>query len=497
MNDETIMEDIKKFDKNVILYGPPGTGKTYNAIKCAVAICDGGFNKDTYLDRYKSLVKEGRIAFTTFHQSYGYEEFVEGISPVIEKQGDGSNVNMHYSIKDGVFKKFCKKAEALNLEVRESKTSEQIENVWKIKLEDEKNEVMEDCFKKNLIKVGEIVEPGLKSFKEDIKIKDVVLAFNDEKVKRVGVVDSYCYINPNDKYKYIRNVIWRTGDIDEEIIRFCDVDINKKDIVMKIDKEHLKDDFYETLKKKFEKPPCVFIIDEINRGNISKIFGELITLIEPSKRVGEDEELSAILPYSGDKFGVPSNVYIIGTMNTADRSIALMDTALRRRFQFEEIGPDDKALGNIKVEGINICKMLEIINKRIEVLYDREHMIGHSFFINLKNSTVEDQIVKNPTVKNPTVKNPTVKDLGEIFKKSIIPLLQEYFYDDYEKIKLVLGKKGTNECIFITDNKVNEIFSGNIDELNLPENIYKINEAAFNEAQNYIDIDPEKISEKK
>ena len=224
--------------------------------------------------------------------------------------------------------------------------------------------------------------------------------------------------------------------------------------------------------------PHIFIIDEINRGNISKIFGELITLIEESKRAGQKEEASAILPYSGDSFSIPSNVYIIGTMNTADRSIALMDTALRRRFSFVEMMPDSQLLQDIKViadgKEIDIAKMLDKMNQRIAYLYDREHTIGHAFFMKLKDS-------------------PTIETLQNIFEKSIIPLLQEYFYEDYEKIQLVLGDNGKEnpDYKFISDEntKGKNIFKGKVEDLfDLPEKTYQINKNAFSEAESYIQI---------
>ncbi len=161
-------------------------------------------------------------------------------------------------------------------------------------------------------------------------------------------------------------------------------------------------------------------IDEINRGNISKIFGELITLIEDDKRAGNENEMSVVLPYSGENFSVPNNLYIIGTMNTADRSIALIDIALRRRFEFKEVLPDPGLLKDIDINGIRIEKLLKKINERIEFLYDRDHTIGHSYFLELK-------------------RNGSFKDLCNIFSKKIIPLLQEYFFDDWEKIQIVLG----------------------------------------------------------
>ena len=197
----------------------------------------------------------------------------------------------------------------------------------------------------------------------------------------------------------------------------------------------------------------------------------MINLIETSKR----GIFSAKFPYTGDDFTVPANVYIIGTMNTADRSISLMDTALRRRFSFIEMLPDEELLQrlNLNVDLVDVSKLLRTINKRIECLFDREHTIGHSFFMELKD-------------------NPTISKLSDIFKKSVIPLLQEYFYEDYSKIMLVLGDncKSKEDYQFIKKVSVNakDIFKGNDSEIDLPEFTYEINQESFKHIESYIEI---------
>lgn len=340
-------KDRYKYNKNIILYGPPGTGKTYHTIYYAVGIIENKpyetiLSEDygKVLSRYNRYKNERKIMFSTFHQSYSYEEFIGGIMPKLKNSSkeqssdEKKDDNLLYELESGKFKAFCDKARA-------------------------------------------------------------------------------------------------------------------------------------------RKENFVFVIDEINRGNISKIFGELITLIEESKRLGEKEEMKLQLPHFKEEFGVPNNVYIIGTMNTADRSIALIDTALRRRFNFIEMMPNPKILEGVKInKELDICKMLETINKRISVLYDREHTIGHAYFISL-------------------IENPSLNQLAKIFRNSIIPLLQEYFYEDYEKIQLVLGDnaKSNDEYKFIKNKKVNEeeIFKGQTD-IDIAEKEYEINQKAFSNLQSYIEI---------
>ena len=239
----------------------------------------------------------------------------------------------------------------------------------------------------------------------------------------------------------------------------------------------IRDGIFKRLCKRARNNPddhFAIIIDEINRGNISKIFGELITLIEADKREGMENAISVKLPYSGEDFSIPQNVDIIGTMNTADRSLAVLDTALRRRFAFVEMMPDYKVLKDITVDGIKMDELLRRLNERIEVLYDRDHMIGHAYFIPLRDQ-------------------PTLEHLGQIFQQRIIPLLQEYFFDDWEKIRLVLGdnQKAKEEHQFI---KCEENTAGEIKRLFGDKHPlgdygikprYVINENAFKEIEAY------------
>jgi 5-methylcytosine-specific restriction protein B len=220
-----------------------------------------------------------------------------------------------------------------------------------------------------------------------------------------------------------------------------------------------------------ERKPHVLIIDEINRGNVSRIFGELITLIEPSKREGAAEALSVELPYSKRPFNVPSNVYLIGTMNTADRSLSGLDIALRRRFNFREMPPQPELLDDLVVASVNIGELLRVMNQRIEVLLDRDHCLGHAYFMSLKADDPLDR-------------------LELIFRNQILPLLQEYFFEDWQRIQWVLNdhrKNSADRFVYQRERDVQALFGTNVSvsTQNLP---WTINDAAFDSVSAYAGI---------
>ena len=450
----------KEFDKNVIFYGPPGTGKTYTTAKRAVEICKTESEKELtdyseIMKRYNELKEKNRIEFITFHQSYGYEEFIEGIKPKVLNEDDKSeNENsqeIEYEIVDGIFKEFCDNARKAIIESKSNIYISPKAIVWKVTVKDE---VKEDCFNSNYVRINfELNTKGALNFVDKIKKGDIIITTNRSRTRINGIAvvtdDEGVTLETKEKNRTVRNVSWLAKNIDEDIYEINGKKILPRKTVTKVPNMKVEDIIKlakekesivlskEELSKiviKENKDPYVFIIDEINRGNISKIFGELITLIETTKRAGKEECISTKLPYSKKEFTVPDNVYIIGTMNTADRSIALMDTALRRRFKFEEMLPDYHLLEDIFVEDkgtkVNIGAMLKVINERIEYLYDREHTIGHAVFLEkMENDKINIDINK----------------LENIFKKNIIPLLQEYFYEDYEKIRIVLGDNAKDE----------------------------------------------------
>lgn len=382
---EKIFNNNAKEDKNMnsqplnqILYGPPGTGKTYNTIIKAMDIInpklvqrdkDGNVEKyDTLKNKFDELKQQGQIEFVTFHQSYSYEEFVEGIKPDLESN------ELKYKLEDGIFKKICNSAK-INIEGDFEKIYSQfIEEI------DENHE--------------------FKTQKGSFKIR----------------------VNDND------GLTIRTGDnfeketcgtiTKEQIKNQTFTSIGRKQKLEAITK-YLKEKYGLTFSASNTVKPHILIIDEINRGDVSKIFGELITLIEEDKRIGKEHQMTVTLPYSREPFGVPNNLYIIGTMNTADRSIALLDTALRRRFDFEEMMPKPELLRGKDIEGVDLEQLLTKINDRIKNEYDRDHQIGHSYLMSVKDK----------------------EDLERAYKNRILPLLNEYFYNDINTVAKILNCK--------------------------------------------------------
>ena len=392
---DNTMNDKDKTPLNQILYGPPGTGKTYNTIIEAMKIIDKNcieYNSDNTVKNYE-IVREnfkkykalGQIEFVTFHQSYSYEEFVEGIKP------DLTSGDLKYEIEKGILKKICENAS--------KKFTNNFDEAYDKFLNEIPTCVEENYYKLNTIKNNKVFGLQLNS-NNNLNIHMT------ENFNKQGV------ITKENLKKHFENE------------RKSKAWANYYDSII----EHLKNKF-GLISEKATSKFYVLIIDEINRGNISKIFGELITLIEEDKR----ENLSVRLPYSKDVFTVPKNLYIIGTMNTSDRSIASIDIALRRRFKFKEIMPNSNLVADFNC---NFKECFEILNKRISVLLDRDHQIGHSYFIEEK------------------YKDSNASELETIWFDSIIPLLNEYFYSDWEKLQALLGnaKKDNTSFIKVVEN---------------------------------------------
>ena len=421
---------------NQILYGPPGTGKTYHAINKALEIIDGFVpqNREEAKEKFEEHRKAGQIEFVTFHQSYGYEEFVEGIKADLQSE------DIKYKLEKGIFKMLSNKATA-NFEQNQGNivAKKDFDTVFKQKVQDKVSEEirLEIKMKKSSFFIKEIDEKHIYFDKSGGDSQHVLLIKNLRAMYEVGE-NKLIMGGLSQYYNPLLEYLLKDSEIKEN------------------EKEPLKN--------------YILIIDEINRGNISKIFGELITLIEESKRIGKDEALHVKLPYSGESFGVPSNLYIIGTMNTADRSIAPIDTALRRRFVFEEMNPKPELLTTEKTPNIytevNLKMLLEAINTRIEYLYDRDHTIGHAYLIDVK----------------------TLDDLKFVFKNKIIPLLAEYFYEDWENVDLVLNQNG-----FIVDGLPEKDYLSKVKSKIYNKKIYKLSDEKEWEIANFQKIYEEKI----
>lgn len=382
---ETNKKEIA-MDLNTILYGPPGTGKTYNSINKALEITG-----DTIIGRSRKEIKnifdkrleERRIVFTTFHQSMSYEDFIEGIKPLNPQPGEP----LKYDVVKGLFKELCEIARS-NFENSRKENQEMLP--------------FEEAFEK--LKDEWEADPSMNFPLKTSGYEFTIIGFTNTSIqfrKASGGTGHTLSINTLKEQYYGKQHNFKQG-----------VSIYYPGILSKL--RSYKGDTAQ----KADQLNYVLIIDEINRGNVSQIFGELITLIEEDKRLGMPEALSATLPYSKEPFTVPPNLYIVGTMNTADRSVEALDTALRRRFTFESMLPDVSKITESPA-GVDIPEMLSVVNKRLEALLTKDHTIGHAWLMKID----------------------TLKKLQAAFKNKIIPLLQEFFYNDYAKIGLVLGKK--------------------------------------------------------
>ncbi len=446
---------------NRILYGPPGTGKTYHTVNEALELLDPDFKQAHEDDRaalkarFDELAAAQRIRFVTFHQSFSYEDFVEGI------RADSEGGELQYRVEPGVFREICEAARSRAVADADDGIDVSGRRIWKISLGDANTEghIFDECMKEGIallgfglgadfsgvdsreeilhrmqevskeVGAGDYAITALNTFIRKVRTGDLlVVTHGNLAFRAIGeVTGEYFHREQEEGEHYVqaRPVRWLReyapprpyGDLMEN--RFSQMTIYELR-PGSISLERLADLLAPGRIDAGEPEGRVLIIDEINRGNVSRIFGELITLIEPSKREGAEEALKVTLPYSKEPFSVPRNVHIIGTMNTADRSLAGLDVALRRRFEFREMMPDTGALAGVVVAGIQVDRMLEAMNQRIEVLLGRDFMIGHAYFMGLEDAS-------------------GLEDLARIFRRQVLPLLQEYFFEDWEKIALVLN----------------------------------------------------------
>ncbi len=608
---------------NQILYGPPGTGKTYNTVNKALKILDpefvanNGSDRTALKQRFEQLREKGRIGTVTFHQSFSYEDFVEGLRASADEDGQ-----IQYEIEPGIFKRMCDAAKAKATIHTDKAIDLAGRQVWKMSLGNTQGSdsyVYDDCISNNyiLLGYGRGLDYSEASSRADIerlhkesgadidehsysvtatnlfvnymKPGDlVVVSDGNFKFRAIAeVTGDYRFLADReiDDYRQAREVNWlrvyspslpreqlmnnafsqmtlyqlkpnsidmerladllasgdsqsssasavtfsvgqvfgrgytvrettpdilrltkpngrklgfdmemlnelahlvRTGEItiqdiaEEKVFEKTDVDLEKyllhgySNIMPQLIEHLAGSSVVPGTRSSTHTDSWVLIIDEINRGNIANIFGELITLIEPTKREGAPESTEVTLPYSKEPFSVPNNLFIVGTMNTADRSLVHMDTALRRRFTFEAMMPSTQVLsaqGIEEIEGVNIVAMLEVMNQRIELLYDREHTLGHSFFL-------------------PLAETPTIGCLADIFDRQILPLLEEYFFEDWSRIRQVLGddqKTDESTCFVVpvhTESSIQKILAADVPQ-ELMNRAYERKDVAFLNPESY------------
>ena len=442
--------ELWKKRKNVILQGAPGTGKTYRIPELVVRLCEPEFDANNatrkeLMSVYDRLKEEKRVMFTTFHQSMDYEDWLEGLRPVLE------NDQVRYKIEPGIFKRLCTEAERPLSAKKDVNISDEA-IVWKVSLSGTgDNPVRRDCMKNGYIRIGwdgygeNITEETdwsihngegktiLNAFINTMKVGDIVMScYSSRTIDAIGIVTGeYEWHDNFEHYKRVRRVKWLVKDINEDIVKLNDDKTMTLGTVYRLnaitlDKVKSLLDKHEASKTLIDNnKPYVIVIDEFNRGNVSKIFGELITLLEPDKRKGMRNAESVLLPYSKKEFYIPSNVFLVATMNTADRSLDTIDYAIRRRFAFITVKPQEIDDDNFNSELFREVSSLFISNydeyaesgfdDTIKLLpaetlseeYRPEDVwIGHSYFIMDGEYALQDRL---------------------LFE--IIPLLEEYIRD--------------------------------------------------------------------
>ena len=457
------LDDVEWYDywvltwkrrKNVVLYGAPGTGKTYDVPEFAVRLCDPAFmaaepSREEIVSRYNQLKTEKRIAFTTFHQSLDYEDWIEGLRPVVNE-----NNQVTYEIESGIFKKLCEEAERPVVKDKQVGIADNAV-VWKVSLAGTgDNPVRSDCMKNSYIRIGwdgygPVISDEtdwsvyngegkqiLDAYINKMKIGDIVMScYSSQTIDAIGVVvGDYEFEDKFPNYKRVRRVNWLVKNINENIVEMNDGKTMTLGTVYRLNSITLDNvksilEKYNTSSKMEENDKAyVMVIDELNRGNVSKVFGELITLLEADKRKGRINAESVVLPYSKKAFHIPNNVYLIATMNTADRSLGSLDYAIRRRFAFisekpfglEVDGFDEdlfekvsslfvKNFDDYKESGWDQTMKLEPADTLSEEYKPEDVWIGHSYFL-MQDEEGED--------------NTSNRLLYEI-----IPLLEEYVRD--------------------------------------------------------------------
>lgn len=440
--------------KNIVLYGAPGTGKTYDVPELAVRLCDPAFmaaepSREEIVSRYNQLKTEKRIAFTTFHQSLDYEDWIEGLRPVVNE-----NNQVTYEIESGIFKKLCEEAERPVVKDKQVGIADNAV-VWKVSLAGTgDNDVRRECMENNHIRIGwddygPVISDEtdwniyngegkqiLDAYINKMKIGDIVMScYSSQTIDAIGVVVSeYEFDDSLPNYKRVRRVNWLVKNINENIVEMNDGKTMTLGTVYRLNSITLDNvksilEKYDTSSKMEENDKAyVMVIDELNRGNVSKVFGELITLLEADKRKGRINAESVVLPYSKKGFHIPNNVYLIATMNTADRSLGSLDYAIRRRFAFiaekpfglDVDGFDEdlfekvsslfvKNFDEYKESGWDQTMKLEPADTLSEEYKPEDVWIGHSYFL-MQDEEGED--------------NTSNRLLYEI-----IPLLEEYVRD--------------------------------------------------------------------